>query len=236
LLSAHHRRGVFQKLPSAFAINMVMFLNTIALLTTCFDYSRPLRCRKADDLQLCDPLGSTPDMNKYIPRRRMASFALLSLAGVLICFRRIPAVVAYFNDPAHHRDNLLDASFTWRALAVLMKPFLGFAVVMAWCGSIDSNGMNASMLRRAVASMFMLVGVILSFGTISSGTAFVCISRVGSDRIGVGILPVFLGGERWTLPFWKTEVSKSSAAITCRPRRPQSGIAGVRRKVKGIPC
>jgi hypothetical protein len=159
--------GVLPSLPSPFAIDMAMVLYCIAFLTVCAVYNHFAMFRMTDAAWL-DRLRNAPGTRSAGSAKRLGLFALVGITGVLLTFGNIAGILSYFNNPRYYRDYFLEASSTWRGLAaLLLKPFLGFAIVMAWCRWIDSGGMRSSWMRRGLVTIFVLAGVVISFSMFS---------------------------------------------------------------------
>ena len=71
---------------------------------------------------------------------------------------------------------------------MLLKPFLGFAVVMAWCRWIDSGGVKSSPIRRGLVMILVLVGVAVSFSlfNFNRGSIAVPLLAVGTVALVKG--------------------------------------------------
>jgi hypothetical protein len=158
--------GVLPSLPSSLAINMAMVLNCVAFLIVCGIYSHFAKFRITSAASL-DRLGNLTDAQTKGSYRSIVAYALLGVLGILLSFGNLGGLLEYFNNPAYSRNYLVDTSSTWRGLGgLLLKPFLGFALIMAWCRWIDVAGKNASWFRRGLLSILILVGVVLSFSTV----------------------------------------------------------------------
>jgi len=158
--------GVLPSLPSPFAINMAMVLNSLAFLTVCGVYNQFAKFRMARAAWL-ERFPNAPDTQKDGSAIRIGTYALLGIAGVLLSFGNIAGVLNYFNDPNYYRDYFRDASSTWQGLAaLLLKPFLGFAIVMAWCKWIDSGASRQSRWHRSLVTIFVLMGIVVSYSTV----------------------------------------------------------------------
>ena len=163
---------VLPPLPSPVAINLALVLSCLAFFISCAVYShlskfeivRPGAGYGTGDVREPTRDGST----RYGSARWEAAAALLGITGVFFSFGDIAGIIAYFNDPGFYRDYFSDASSTGRGLAaVLLKPFLGFAVIMMWCKWLDLGREDSSWLRRALPTILMFVGVVISFSFFS---------------------------------------------------------------------
>jgi len=159
--------GVLPYLPSSFAINLAIVLNCAAFITTCCIYNHFSRFRIARAGWL-DRLRDAPDAPNNGSARWIGIYALLGIAGLLLSFGNIAGILNYFNNPSYYRDYFLEVSSNWQGLAaILLKPFLGFAVIMGWCGWLDSRGMKSWWWLRVLLTMIVLGAVVLSFSLFS---------------------------------------------------------------------
>ena len=155
--------GVLPSLPSSFAINMAMVLSCVAFLTVCAVYNHCSTFRMARPVGL-DMMRNAPLREIYGSATWVAAAALLGIVGLVLSFGNIVGVLDFFNDPGFYRDYFADASSTWRGLAaLLLKPFLGFAVIMTWCKWIDGGRKSSSWLRRSLLTIVMLAAAVASF-------------------------------------------------------------------------
>jgi hypothetical protein len=164
---------VLPSLPSPVAINLAMVLSCLAFFVSCAVYNhlsrfqivRPGVGHGTGDVR--EPTRSC-ELARYGSAGWQAAAALLGITGIFLSFGNIAGIIAYFNDPSFYRDYFWDASSTVRGLAaVLLKPFLGFTVIMTWCKWMDVDCEESSWLRRALPTILMLVGVVISFSFFS---------------------------------------------------------------------
>jgi oligosaccharide repeat unit polymerase len=180
--------GVLPFLPSPLATNMAMVLYSLAFLPVCLVYSHFARFRTTGAAWL-DRLRTLPDTRNIGSARQLAIFVLAGIAGVFLAFGSVASVLDYYRDPVSYHDYFLDLSSTWRGLgAMLLKPFLGFAVVMAWCRWIDSAGVKSSSIRRGLVMILVLVGVAVSFSlfNFNRGSIAVPLLAVGTVALVKG--------------------------------------------------
>ena len=157
--------GVLPYLPSPFAINMAILVNTIAFLSFSCTYSR-LAGRKKDrtDLEL---EGATAEVSVQRSPFPWPIWIYLSLGiiGILLTFGTLSGLLSYFTNPGNYRD-LLSEPTTWSSFfGMLSRPFLGFAFAMIWCRRMDRIGCGRGRLSFALFTALILAGVILSYGT-----------------------------------------------------------------------
>ncbi len=87
-------------------------------------------------------------------------YFMLGIAGLFLAFGNISSFLDYFQDPAKYIDLFAVAAHTLAGVAsLLLRPFLGFALVMLWCGWLDRSGQSAPDRNSAVVMAFItLVG------------------------------------------------------------------------------
>ena len=155
--------GVLPALPSALAINMAMVLNCIAFLTACVTYSHCSKFRTACPVEL-NVVRHTFLQEIYGSTRWVVAATLLGVVGLVLSFRNVAGVINYFNDPGFYRDYFADMSSSWRGLAaLLLKPFLGFAVVMTWCKWMDRDHLTVPWLCKSLWTIVMVAGLVIAF-------------------------------------------------------------------------
>jgi hypothetical protein len=180
--------GVLPYVPSPLAINMAMVLYSVAFLPACLVYSHFAKFRTTG-AEWLDRLRNLPDTRNVGSARQLAFFVLAGIAGVFLSFGSIAGLLDYYRDPVSYFDYFLDSSSSWRGLdGRLLKQFLGFAVIMAWCKWLDSGGLKSSSFRRGLVTIFVLVGVVLSFSmfNFNRGSIAVPLLAVGTVALVKG--------------------------------------------------
>jgi oligosaccharide repeat unit polymerase len=180
--------GVLPFVPSPLAINMAMVLYSVAFLPVCLVYSHFAKFRTTGAAWL-DRIRIFPDTRNAGSAKQLAFFVLAGIAGVFLSFGSIAGLLDYYRDPVSHYDYFLDSSSSWRGLdGRLLKQFLGFAVVMAWCKWIDSGGLKSSWIRRGLVMILVLVGVAASFSlfNFNRGSIAVPLLAVGTVALVKG--------------------------------------------------
>lgn len=159
--------GVLPNLPSALAINRAMELSALAFISFAATYQwrsrRPAIGKKAES-PFADsrPLRSEPTL-------RFASVCiLLGLVGLLLAFQNIGNLVNYFDNPQESVARFAEASHTLSGVASLfLRPFLGFGLVMLWCGWLDRSSGRKSPQWIAFVTLLAMAGVMFSYMTFS---------------------------------------------------------------------
>lgn len=172
--------GVLPALPSPFAINMAMVLDSVAFLTVCAAYSHFARFRISIGVAVSDRLRNAPEAHENGSARAIAFCTLLGVGGVFFSFSNLSGLLEYFNNPGFYGGYLTDLSSTWRGLfGLFLKPFLGFAIIMAWCKWIDSGGVRSSPWRRILIAVLVLTGVVFSFSLFSYNRGSIAVPLIG---------------------------------------------------------
>jgi len=178
------REGVLPYLPSAFSVNVAMVFDTCAFVVVCLTYNFLRSFRRASSPGTLAPARVEPQMPPRESRKWLAAFLALGVIGILLSFGSLAGVLSYFNDPGQYREVALDSSSTWRGLAgILLKPFLGFALIVAWCGWNDSAAKTGSKSVRALVSLLTVAGAVLSFGLFNYNRGTVAVPLVAITAV-----------------------------------------------------
>lgn len=157
--------AVLPSLPSATAINLAMVLNCLVFLTVCGVYNHLSKVMSEPTARL-DIMQTGWTAGRSPSPRWIAMAAGLGVLGLILSFGNFGTILDYFNDPSFYRDYLLDASSTWSGLAaLLLKPFLGFAIIAAWCRWMDFHSERSSRWRRVLITILAVMGTIVSFAS-----------------------------------------------------------------------
>jgi oligosaccharide repeat unit polymerase len=154
--------GVLPYLPSSGATNGAMALNVIAFVTFAWSYQRiSSRCSQGGEQLLV--VGQQEDVAGHPGARLTLLCIVLGIFGLLLTFGGIAGISDYFNDPLAARELLLDLSSTFRGVAaIVLRPFLGFAVVLIWCGWLDRHAAVRSVLIRALITLLFVSALTLA--------------------------------------------------------------------------
>lgn len=159
------REGVLPYLPSSFSINMAMMFNSFAFLVVCLTYNYFRSFQRTSAPGTFASARTETEMLQRESGKVLAACLILGAIGILLSFGNLAGVLGYFNDPGHYRELALDVSSTWKGLGgIVLKPFLGFALILAWCNWNDSTARATSKPIRALVSLLIVAGVVLSFG------------------------------------------------------------------------
>jgi hypothetical protein len=156
--------GVLPDLPSHFAINMAMILNSAAFLAFAVTYEvlsggsvRKQESRRAEEKA----------RDSALPSRgfNWLCFAL-GIAGFFLAFHTLGRLLDYYENPADNVDRLTAASHTLAGLTSLfLRPFLGFAIVVLWCRWIDRNNRSQKPRWAVLITLASITAVVLSYST-----------------------------------------------------------------------
>ena len=159
--------GALPRLPSNLAMNTAMLLNCVAFLVFSATYqfmSRGSSIRKRNHEGSSGGAVSEAD---YSPRM-IRAYLLVGVAGLFLAFGSLSGFLEYFEDPAKYLDHFVQASHTLSGVAsLLLRPFLGFGLVMLWCGWIDRKSQSKSARNTALVTLLGIIGVVLSYATFS---------------------------------------------------------------------
>jgi hypothetical protein len=148
-------------------MNIAMLLNCVAFLVFSATYqymSRGPSIRKRT--REASSGGDTPEAG--YSARLVPAYLLVGIAGMFLAFGTPSGFLEYFEDPAKYLDRFVEASHTLSGVAsLLLRPFLGFALVMLWCGWIDRKSQSKSARDTALVTLLGIIGVVLSYGTFS---------------------------------------------------------------------
>lgn len=165
-------------LPSAFATNVAMGVYSLGFLVVSASYSHFSKYRACDGRWL-DSIRNSPDRKAVGSRKRIAVYFILGAFGVFLAFGSFSGILDYFNNPTAYHDSYLDSSSTWQGVgAVVLKQFLGFAVVMTWCRWIDSGKAKCSLSRRVVITVAALAAILVSFSMFNFNRASLAVPLV----------------------------------------------------------
>jgi hypothetical protein len=193
-------------LPTDRAINIAMLLLAAAHFAVAFGYSVASARHEfvTDD--------SRPPAANALTRRLVWGYSIAGMLGMLLTFRTPQRLGMYFLSPDGARAIAAELDGTWAGLlGTLLRPFLQFAVIVAWCGWVDRRGRIAPFAERMSRTCLAIVGVIavgLTFGynrgsfvypLIALVAVYTCrVRRISLARMVVGgvvaIVPLLLLG------------------------------------------
>ena len=154
-------------LPSPFAINMAILVNTVAFLSFSCTYSYVAGRGKGRTGPVLECAAAEVSVQRSSPLWSIWIYLSLGIIGILLTFGTLSGFLGYFTNPAEYRD-LSQEPATWSDFfGVVLRPFLGFAFAMIWCKRMDRIGHGRGRLRLAVFTAFMLAAVTVGYGTYS---------------------------------------------------------------------
>jgi hypothetical protein len=159
--------------PSDTAVNAAILLNTLAFWSFCAAVQIFHKKRSEDSGQT-----SPQTADKWLPPRRLiAVFAVLGMAGIAYRFGSLGNLADYFADPQTYLFNAQagseDTSAAGGGIAVLLMYFLPFSAVMLWCRGQYRNHGPSGILRRLLPPILIAVVVLSSSLSSYSRTLFV---------------------------------------------------------------
>jgi oligosaccharide repeat unit polymerase len=190
--------GVLPYLPSPFAINMAILVNTIAFLSFSCTYSH-FAGRRKDRTDLVLEHATTEFSVQRSPALwSIGIYLSLGILGIILTFGTLSGLLGYFTNPAETRDLLLEPG-TWSGLfGMLLRPFLGFAFAMIWCRRMDHIGCGRGRLSFAVFTALILAAVILGYGTFGYNrgsftvplVAMAAVSSAKRERFSLAVMTI----------------------------------------------
>ena len=190
--------GVLPYLPSPFAINMAILVNTIAFLSFSCTYGH-FAGRRNDRTDLVLERGTIEVSVQRSPALSSIGIYLsLGVLGIVLTFGTLSGLLSYFTNPAETRD-LFSEPTTWSSFfGTLLRPFLGFAFAMIWCRRMDGIGCGRGRLSCALFTALMLAGVIVGYGTFGYNrgsftvplVAMAAVSSAKHERFSLAVMTI----------------------------------------------
>jgi len=178
--------NVLPYLPSSFAINVAILVNTIAFLSFSFTYSHLAGPRKVRTDPTLERAAAELSVQLSPALWSIWIYLSLGLFGTLLTFGTLSAFLGYLTNPAEYRDLLAELSSTWPGVfGVFLRPFLGFSFVMIWCRQMDRIGSGRSGLHFALFTALILAAVTLSYGTFSYNRASFTVPLIAMTAVSL---------------------------------------------------
>jgi hypothetical protein len=194
VLTAGPSLGALPRLPSSGAMNLAMLLSCVAFVAFTATYQ--YLSQSSPHWKRTYLTGEEIPATAY-PTRVVQAYIVFGLVGLFLAFHTPSALLEYFEDPATYVGQFSRASHTLSGVgSLLLRPFLGFGLVMIWCKWIDRKSQSRSARRAAVITLVGIMGVILSCATFSYNRGafvvpLVCMLTVlgaQGKRISLGVL------------------------------------------------
>jgi hypothetical protein len=176
--------GQLPELPSAFAINLAMVVNSVAFVAFAWVFSSYAAGSEPEGSAMTSRLQGRFANRRAIPNKVIGAFAILGIIGVFLTFGNLGVLREYFNNPIGYVENLFDLNSTWRGFGgVLFKPFLGFAVIMAWCKWLDHGGKERPWWQRSAVALIVILAVVFSYSMFTYNRGSIAVPLVGLAAI-----------------------------------------------------
>jgi hypothetical protein len=165
-------RSTLPSMPGSTAISLASALTTVAFVAFCIGftiaYGRVTRRPR-------DPgIGW---FRSPFPRWVPAAFVCVGLIGMALSFGGTGDLLAYLSSPTEVRAAAAEEATYRGFLGLILRPFLGFGLIMIWCRSVDATPRSR---RAALARLALVVsGVIVSYGTFGFNRASIAYPLVG---------------------------------------------------------
>ncbi len=151
-------------LPSDGGINIALLISCLAFGGFCIGYhlSAGRAARRSRMGRWSSP--SRPWIVRPAPV--LACFVTLGLIGVLLAFNDLGTVLNYFAKPAGKVGEQFNAggNSAQKTASLVLRTFLGFAVVVAWCDWIARNR-NRPRRQIVAGTLLAAIGIVLTYGT-----------------------------------------------------------------------
>lgn len=149
-------QSVLPFLPSGRATNLAMLLSSGAFIAFCVGYEVGVGWKDVD---------RSPQVWRY-EWPLIGVLLAIGMVGLLLTFGNIANVIAYFTGPSSRLEFAASSEASvLQVLGILLRPFLGFGVVAAWCHWIDRH--RPSLLPALAMVTIVVVLVVLAYGTFS---------------------------------------------------------------------
>jgi hypothetical protein len=165
-------RSTLPSMPDSTAISLASVLTTVAFVAFCVGftiaYGRVTRRPR-------DPgIGW---FRSPFPRWVPAVFVCVGLIGMALSFGSPGDLLAYLSSPSEVRAAAAEEATYQGFLGLILRPFLGFGLIMIWCRSVDATPRSR---RAALARLALVVsGVLVSYGTFGFNRASIAYPLVG---------------------------------------------------------
>ena len=172
-------RSVLPTLPSGESTDLALMLTTVAFVAFCVGFGAAngwFRRRIATRRM-------TGWFDSPLPSWLPLLFVGLGLAGLALSFTTPQELAAYFTSPVESRTAAAEGATSSEFIGLVLRPFLGFGIIAAWCRYVDT-----AMMPRRLALFAVICGIFLSYGTFGFNRAsfvypLVAILAVYSRRI-----------------------------------------------------
>jgi hypothetical protein len=133
-------------------------------------------------------------------RRLIRWYIIIGVVGTFLTFRSPARLIAYFLNPAEAFLIATELAGTWSGLlGTVLRPFLQFAVVLAWCQWVDRRGAGSTFVERMLVTGAAIIGIVavgMTFGYNRASFVYplIALITVYSMRLRRISVPVMIAG------------------------------------------
>ena len=156
--------GVLPALPSDLAINLAILINVAGFLSFSvvyhFLWRRSQAARQSVGRRPASAARPAPSL-LYITLN-----AAVGVAGFFFAFGNFGALERYFSDPSGYLEALPTvAAKLGVAIGLILRPFLGFALVLLWCRWLDLGSDRRIKAWSGIVTLLAILAICLSDAT-----------------------------------------------------------------------
>jgi hypothetical protein len=165
-------RGELPFLPSFRAVNVAILLSCLAYTAFCVTYHLAASSSRCSARRSVEYTWKRPDLEL------IGLFALVGIVGMVCAFHTPRGLIDYFDKDGATVPGATQlaqgSGLVWN-LGLVLRPFLGFAIVLLWCNWLDSTHAQSRTRVKAVAlTVAAAAGVTFVYATYSyNRSAFV---------------------------------------------------------------
>ena len=151
-------QAVLPTLPSTDAMNLALVLSTVAFIAFCAGFSLSHGGFERRSIAR----SSSGWFRAPLPNWLCFLFVCLGVIGLMLSFGSPQGVLASFSTPVAAGESGESATVV-SLLGNVLRPFLGFGLIAAWCRWVDGPSRSPSSAR--LWSIALVLGFIVSYGT-----------------------------------------------------------------------
>lgn len=173
-------RGTLPRLPAGAAVEMALLLRILGYVAFSVMY------------QLLTPAAAAGPAATTAPPERagatlaiVAAFVAAGLFGLMIAYGGPQGYLAYLTDPAEHKEREVTPASMASAVGTLLRPFLGFGLVLLWGWWIDRRG-RRGIVGSGLATLALFVLLLLANFSYNRGSMLaplVCVAAAFSCHV-----------------------------------------------------
>jgi hypothetical protein len=174
-------QSTLPELPSQAAINIALLLSGLAFAAFGIGYHVMAGRSRASDS------GPRPRPWPTSSPALVAFYLGLGILGLVLTFHNLDSILGYFANKNSAAPQTVEDHSVSKVAGVVLRPFLGFVCVIAWCNWIDRGRRRPAALIGATA--FAAGAILISYGTFAYNrgsfvTPLVALLAVYGMRVG----------------------------------------------------